>query len=84
VEGQKTIHSVTPGFLSLDHAAQYVDVSVKTIKQWIDSGLPTYQARPRSKVLIRSGDIEEFLTRQKVVQPELNELVNEVMKDLLR
>jgi hypothetical protein len=54
------------------------------MRRWIASGLPKYQAAFRSKVLIRPGDIEEFLTRQKVVQPELNGLVDEVMKDLFR
>ncbi len=75
---------IMAGFLSLEHAAQYADVSVKTLKRWIERGLPKYQAGLGRKVLIRPGDIEEFLTMGKVVQTELNGLVDEVMKDLIR
>ena len=82
MEGQQTIHAVTPGFLSLEHAAQWADVSVKTIKRWIEQGLPKYQAGPRAKVLIRPGDIEVYLTRQQVNAPNLNALVDDVIKEL--
>ncbi len=83
VKGQQTIQAFTPGFLSLEHAAEWADVSVKTIKRWIERGLPKYQAGPGSKVLIRPRDIEEFLSRYEAPQAELNGLVNEVMKRLL-
>jgi hypothetical protein len=76
--------AITPGFLPLKEAATWAGISTKTLQRWVERGLPKYQARPGSKVLIRPGDIEEFLTRQKVVQPELNGLVDEVMKDLFR
>jgi len=79
----ESIVSAHSGFLSLEHAAAYADVSVKTITRWIARGLPKYQAGPGSKVLIRPRDIEEFLTRHETPQAELNGLVNEVMKGLL-
>ncbi len=83
VEGQQTIHAVTPGFLSLEHAADYADVSVKTIKRWIESGLPKYQAGPRSKVLIRPTDIEQFLLRKESVPHQnLNKMVDDVFREL--
>ena len=83
MEGQQTNHAVTPGFLSLEHAADYADVSVKTIKRWIESGLPKYQAGPRSKVLIRPTDIEVYLTRQQATPPNIDALVDEVVKELV-
>ena len=83
VEIQKTIHPFTPGFLSLDHAAAYADVSVKTVKRWIASGLPKYQVGPGSKVLIRPTDIEAYLMRQEANMPNLNALADEVMKQLV-
>ena len=70
------------GFLSLRQAAKWAGVSTKTLKRWIARGLPKYQAGHRSKVLIRTRDIEEFLTRFETPQMELNGLVDEVMKDL--
>ncbi len=82
VESQQTIHTHTSGFLSLEHAAKYADVSVRTVKRWIKGGLPKYQVRPGSKVLIRSRDIEAFLTRQQATAPNLNALVDEMVKEL--
>ena len=73
---------MTPSFLSVDHAAAYADVSVKTLKRWIQQGLPKYQAGPRSKVLIRLGDIEQFLTRKEVNTPNLTALVEDVFDGL--
>ena len=83
VKGQQTIQAFTPGFLSLEHAAQWADVSVRTVKRWIKSGLTKYQVGPGSKVLIRPGDIEGYLTRQQVNPPNMDALVDEVVKGLL-
>ena len=69
-------------YLSLKHAAAYADVSVKTVKRWIERGLPKYQEGPRSKVLIRPTDIEAYLTRKEVSPPDLNGMVEDVCKEL--
>lgn len=77
----------TPGFLNLAHAAQWADVSQKTLKRWLAHGLPHFQEGPRTKVLIDPHDIRAFLTRQQVAQPnlnDLNEMMEEVMQDLSR
>ncbi len=79
----ESIVSAHSGFLSLEHAATYADVSVKTIKRWIESGLPKYQAGPRSKVLIRPSDIEAYLTRQQANPPNIDALVDEVVNELV-
>ncbi len=73
---------MTRGFLSLEHAAQWSDVSVKTVRRWISQGLPRYQEGPRSKVLIRPGDIEQFLTRRQAAKPVLDAMVEEVLDEL--
>ena len=70
------------GFLSLDHAAKWADVSVKTVKRWLSRGLPCYQEGPRTKVLIRPSDIETFLTKRQVAKPNLDAMVEEVVRDL--
>ena len=82
MDGQETIHPVTQGFLSLAHAAAYADVSTKTIKRWIERGLPKYQAGPRSKVLIRPTDIEQFLLRKESMPQNLDGMVEEVFDGL--
>ena len=79
----ESIVSAHSGFLSLEHAAEYADVSKKTIKRWVERGLPIYQAAPRSKVLIRPTDIEAYLTRQQASPPNIDALVDEVVKELV-
>ncbi len=71
------------GFMSLETAAKWSDVSRKTVQRWIGKGLPVYQEGPRTKVLIRPSDIEAFLTRRQVAQPELDQMVTEVMEGLV-
>ena len=41
-----------PGYVSIEGAARYASVSTKTVKRWIQGGLPVYQGRARGKVLI--------------------------------
>ncbi len=71
------------GFLSLQSAAQWADVSERTIKRWLERGLPRYQAGPRSKVLIKPGDIEAYLTRHQANPPNIDAMVDEVMNELV-
>jgi len=69
--------------MSLETAANWCDVSGRTVKRWIRKGLPCYQEGPRSKVLIRPSDIEGFLKRRQVVQAELDQMVDQVLADLM-
>ena len=69
--------------MSLETAANWCDVSRKTVQRWIGKGLPVYQEGPRTKVLIRPSDIEAFLTRRQLAQPELDQMVDQVLADLM-
>ena len=71
-----------PGYLSLEHAAVWADVHPRTIKRWIAQGLQTYQAGPRTKVLIKPGDIDGFLTKQQATVPDLDAIVEDVLAGL--
>ena len=71
-----------PGYLSIEHAAEWADVSTKTIKRWIKAGLPTYQAGPRAKVLVKPIDIDEFLNRKQAPTPDLGAMVEEALQGL--
>ncbi len=73
---------LTPGFLPLAEAAQWAGVSPRTMKRWISKGLAYFQEGPRTKVLIRPGDIEAFLTKREVAKPNLDTMVEEVVRDL--
>ena len=81
--GVSTHQDYTPtGFMPLVDAAAWAGVSPRTMKRWIDQGLPRYQSGPRSKILLRAADIEAFLERHQTTKPDLNAMVNAVMKDL--
>ncbi len=68
------------GYMSLVDAAAWAGVSPRTLKRWIRRGLPTYQAGLREKVLVRPGDIEQFLTRKQAPTPDLGAMVDEVLQ----
>jgi hypothetical protein len=72
------------GLLSKKHAADWADVSQRTIDRWIHQGLPVYQASPHTKVLIRPADIEAFLQRKQLPKADLIAKVDEVMAQLRR
>jgi len=80
---QASAPHLMPGFLPLAEAAAWSGVSTRTLKRWIEAGLPKYQAGPRSKVLIRPTDIEEYLTRQQANPPNIDALVDEVVNELV-
>ena len=71
-----------PGYLSIGGAAKYASVSRKTMKRWIQGGLPVFQGTIRGKVLIRPNDIDAYLTRKQVAQVDLSVMVNDVLRDL--
>lgn len=77
-----TSSTIQPGYLPLSDAAKWAGVSPRTIKRWIARGLVTYQAGLREKVLIKPSDIDQFLTRRHVVKPDLNVMVEEVLRSL--
>lgn len=74
--------TISQGFLSVELAAQWANVSPRTIRRWIEAGLPKYQAGPRSKVLIRSCDIEEFLSKKQCHPPDLDLVVAYMLESL--
>jgi len=71
-----------PGFLSIERAAQWSSVSTKTVRRWIEQGLPVYQAGPRTKVLIEPEHIRTFLTKRQTAKPNLDAMVQEVIRGL--
>lgn len=77
-----TEQGLQPGYLSLNHAAAWADVSIKTIRRWIAAGLPVYQGRTGGKVLVKPQDIEQFLTRRQAPQVDIDALVNETLREM--
>lgn len=72
-----------PGYLPLREAARWAGVSPRTLKRWIRRGLPTFQAGPREKVLVRPKDIDNFLVRREKPQISLDAIVEETISSLV-
>ncbi len=72
----------TPGFLSLQGAANWSGTSARTVRRWVRQGLFVHRSGPRCKLLIKSSDIELFLTRRQAGQVDLDAVVNEVAREL--
>jgi len=72
----------TAGYLPLKEAATWVGVSTRTLRRWISRGLPVYRGTSKGKLLLRPTDIDEFLVREETIQPDLNEMVEEVLSKL--
>ena len=70
--------------MPLVEAAAWAGVSSRTLKRWIRRGLPTYQAGPREKVLVRPEDIDNFLSRRQVPSPDLGAMVEEILGGMQR
>ena len=70
------------GYMPLVEAATWAGVSPRTLKRWIRRGLPIYQAGPREKVLVKSSEIDQFLTRKQIPTPDLGAMVEEVLGKL--
>jgi excisionase family DNA binding protein len=77
-----TVAAFQPGYLSIAGAAKYASVSTKTVKRWIQGGLPIYQGTARGKVLIRPSDIDMYLTRKQAPHVDLDAIVKQVITDL--
>ena len=71
-----------PGYMNVKNAAAWASVSVKTLRRWCAEGLPSYEAGPGQKILVRPVDIELFLKRRPVQTADLDSIVNEVLHDL--
>jgi excisionase family DNA binding protein len=74
------VASIPARYLSIEGAATYTSVSTKTVQRWIKGGLPVYQGTTRGKVLIRSADIDSYLTRKQVRQFDLDAIVNDALR----
>ena len=58
------------------------EVSPKTVRRWLEQGLPFFQVTPRSKILIKPGDVDVFLKRRRKTQVDLDGMVDQAMGEL--
>lgn len=69
------------GWAKIRKAAQFADVSPRTLRDWLKEGL-TYSQMPTGTILIRYSAIDEFISRYEVRKNQIDEIVSEVCKDL--
>ena len=68
--------------MSIATTARRYDSSIKTVRRWLDRGLPFLRSGARTKILIRPEDVERFLQRRCHAQVDVNVMVENVMKEL--
>ncbi|MBN1903691.1 MAG: helix-turn-helix domain-containing protein [Deltaproteobacteria bacterium] len=65
------------GWANVKKASEYVDVSEKTMRNWLKEGLKHSQL-PSGTIRIRYTDIDEFLNQYTVNEDMVNSVVNKV------
>ena len=71
------------GYMSVQSIARWADVLPRTVQRWLKQGLPFYQVRPRSRVLIRPSDVAAFLRRHEESPSDLSQLVEDVFSEMV-
>jgi len=71
-----------PHFHDLASMARKLGISKRSLTRWAQNGMPTYQAYPRGKVLVREDEVLTFLSRHQKQVGHLDALVNETLLEL--
>jgi excisionase family DNA binding protein len=70
------------GWVSIKRAAQYADVSVRTMREWLKSGL-NHSRLSKKTIRIRYSDIDEYLERFQVNENAIDAMVDAVVKEFI-
>lgn len=73
----------SPGYAKIKLASRYAGVSERTFRKWMKEGLK-YIRLPSGTILIRYSAIDEWLCSHEVQGDEVDKIVNEIEKDLMR
>jgi predicted site-specific integrase-resolvase len=64
-------------------AAKYAGVSPRTFRNWLKEGLK-HSRLPSGMILIKQSSIDEFLKKYEVNENRIDQIVDEIMRDLNR
>jgi excisionase family DNA binding protein len=70
------------GWASVKKAAQYADVSVRTMRDWLKEGLK-HSRLPSGTIRIRYSDVNEYLEQFQVNEHAIDAMVDEVLKEFI-
>ena len=69
------------GWFKISSAAEYVDVTPRTLRKWLREGL-SYSKAPSGAILIKRSNIDEFLESFEVKDNIVENIVKDVMTNL--
>ena len=69
------------GWLKVANAAKYMDLSTKSVRRLIRSGLPVCRL-PSGTILIQRTVIDEYLEQFQTTQNDIETVVGEILGDL--
>lgn len=69
------------GWAKVKQAARYAGVSERTFRKWLKDGL-RYVRLKTGTILVSYDSIDEYLAAFEVRENEVDQIVDEVMKDL--
>jgi len=69
-------------YIRLNNLAEEIGICRRTIRDWIKRGLTCYRPS-RRLVLIKRTDLDEFLSKYKDDQNQIDELVDQIVKDVV-
>ena len=72
---------MTAGWLKVTSAAKYMDLSPKSVRRLIKTGLPVCRL-PSGTILIQRIVIDEYLEQFQTNKNEIETVVNQIMADL--
>ena len=70
------------GWLKIKSAAQWADMSPKTIRAWLADGLP--HVRVRGTILIKRETLDAWLQAHEVTANQLDQVVDEVLAEVIQ
>jgi len=73
---------IMEGWACIKKAAQYADVSVRTMRDWLKEGLK-HSRLPSGTIRIRYSDVNEYLEQFQVNEHAIDAMVDEVVKEFI-
>jgi phage antirepressor YoqD-like protein len=69
------------GWAKIKEAAKFADIGERTMREWLKQGLK-HSRLSTGTILIRYSDIDDWLESFAVNEDQINQMVDEVCRDL--